>query len=71
MAVFVPPVFLIRKKRIMRSLMKANAYSPDTAKRLDEIGLLNPYSFPFITLRLVRRNVISVTDEGKYYITHQ
>ena len=71
MAVFVPPVFLIRKKRIMRSLMRANAYSPETAKRLDETGLLNPYSFPLITLRLVRRNVISVTDEGKYYITHQ
>ena len=51
--------------------MKANAYSPDTAKRLDEIGLLNPYAFPFLTLRMVRRNVISVTDEGKYYICNK
>lgn len=68
MAVFVPPVFLIKKKKIIRALMKANAYSADNAKRLDELGMFNPYSFPFVTLRMVKRNIISVTDDGKYYL---
>lgn len=65
---FMPPVLLIRKKRIIRSLMKANAYSEDTAKGLDEIGLLNPYSFPLVTLRMVKRHIIAVTGDGKYYL---
>ena len=68
MAVFVPPIPLIRKNRIISLLMKANAYSPETAKRLDEIGLINPYGFPFVTLRMVKRNIISVTDDGRYYL---
>lgn len=68
MAAFVPPVLLIRKKRIISLLMRANAYSPDTAKRLDEIGLVNPYIMPRLTMRMVRRNEISVTDDGKYYL---
>ena len=68
MAFFVPPVLLIRKKRLIRSLMKANAYSADTAKRLDELDLLNPYTFPFLTVRMIKRNVISVTNDGKYYL---
>ncbi|MBP5432617.1 hypothetical protein [Ruminococcus sp.] len=48
--------------------MKANAYSADTAKRLDELDLLNPYAFPFLTVHMIRRNVISVTNDGKYYL---
>ena len=34
MTVFVPPVFLIKKMKIIRALMKANAYSADSAKRV-------------------------------------
>lgn len=68
MAVFVPPVLLIRKKRIISLLMRANAYSADTARRLDEIGLVNPYIMPRLTMRMVRRNEISVTEDGKYYL---
>ena len=68
MGFFVSHVFLIRKKRVIRSLMKANAYSADTAKRLDEIDLLHPYAFPFLTVHMIRRNVISVTNDGKYYL---
>ena len=68
MAVFVPPVLFIRKKRIISLLMRANAYSADTARRLDEIGLVNPYIMPRLTMRMVRRNEISVTEDGKYYL---
>ncbi len=66
--VFAPPVGLIKKKRVIRALMKANAYSESSARRLDEIELFNPYSFPLVTARMIRRHVISVTDDGRYYI---
>ena len=65
---FLPSVFYMRKIRIISLLMSANAYSPYTAKRLDEIGLLNPYSFPALTIRMIKKNVISVTSEGKDYL---
>ena len=66
--VFVPPVGLIRRKRIIRVLMRANAYSESTARRLNETGLFNPYAFPFLTRRMVKRHIISVTDDGRYYL---
>lgn len=64
----MPSVFFMRKIRIINLLMNADAYSADTAKRLDEIGLVNPYSFCFLTVDLIKRNVISVTGDGKCYI---
>ncbi len=65
---FLPSVFYMRKIRIISLLMSANAYSADTAKRLDEIGLINPYAFQFLTVRMIKSNVISVTGEGKCYL---
>lgn len=35
------PIPLIRKMRIIKCLTKAEAFSPETAKYLDEIGLIN------------------------------
>ncbi|WP_303836868.1 hypothetical protein [Ruminococcus flavefaciens] len=64
----VLPALVLRQKRIVKLLEKAGAFSKDTAKGLDEIGLLNPDTFPKITEKLVRDNVISVTDDGKYYL---
>ena len=63
-----PPIPLIRKMRIIKLLTKAKAFSPETAKGLDEIGLINPYFFPRITKRLVDKGNICKTEEGKYYI---
>lgn len=65
---FVPPIPLIRRMRILRKLEKAGAYSEETAKPLHEIGLINPYAFQGITKRLLKKEVIKRTDEGKYYI---
>ena len=62
------PVPLIRRMRIIKLLTKAKAFSKDTAKALDEIGLINPYFFPKITQKLVRDGIISRTEDGKYYI---
>lgn len=65
---FYPPIPLIRKMRIIKCLTKAEAFSPETAKYLDEIGLINPYFFKRITDRLVKQGRISKTEDGRYYI---
>ena len=65
---FIPPVPLIRKMRIIKLLEREKAFSKETAKYLDEIGLINPYGFSRITKRLVNSGRICKTEEGKYYI---
>ena len=62
------PMPLIRSMRIIKLLTKAKAFSKDTARALDEIGLINPYFFPNITKRMVKKGLISRTEDGKYYI---
>lgn len=65
---FIPPIPLIRKAKIIKSLTKEKAFSKETAKYLDEIGLVNPYFFKRITAKLVRDKIICKTKDGKYYI---
>ncbi len=65
---FFPPIPIIRKMAITKALKKHHAYTEDTAKYLDEIGLINPFGFPMITKRLVEREIINMTKDGKYYI---
>ncbi|SEH68691.1 hypothetical protein SAMN02910265_02127 [Ruminococcus flavefaciens] len=62
------PALVLRQKRIVKLLEKAGAFSKETAKGLDEIGLLNPNTFSGLTKKLVKYNVISATEDGKYYL---
>ena len=64
------PIPLIRKNRIIKLLSKARAFSEENAKYLDEIGLINPYGFPAITERMVKKGIINRTKDGKYYINY-
>ena len=65
---FFPPIPLIRMKRIIKLLDKYKAYSKETAKYLNEIGLINPNGFPRITKRMLDKHIINITEDGKYYI---
>ena len=65
---YFPPIPLIRRNAILRSLAACGATSPETARPLTEIGLINPHGFPNITRRLVSRGVIHQTPDGRYYI---
>ena len=65
---FVAPVPLIRRIQIIKLLTNAKAFSADSAKALDEIGLINPYLFAGVTKRLVKSGRISRTEDGRYYI---
>ena len=59
---------LMRKKRIVRLLEKANAVDAKSAKTFEEIGILHPNAAPMITKALLRDNVIAVTEDGRYYL---
>ena len=68
---FFPPIPLIRKNVIIKRLTKSKAFSEESAKYLDEIGLINPYAFSNITKRLVSKGIINKTNDGKYYINRR
>ena len=64
----VIPVPLIRRNIILRKLPQARAFTPGTAVTLREAVVLNPYGFPQITERMVRRGWILRTPDGRYYL---
>ncbi len=64
---FIPPIPLIRKNSIVKKLKKNGAVSPETAKTLSEIGVVNPNGFSRLTERLVAKGVIGKTADGRYF----
>ena len=65
---FFPPIPLIRKKLIIKKLTECNAFSEETAKTFNEVGIVNPNGFNKINERLIRQKVIVKTKDGKYYL---
>lgn len=65
---FFPPIPLIRKNLIVRKLKKCNAFSEETAKTFVEAGIINPNGFQKITERLIKKQILVRTKEGKYYL---
>lgn len=67
---FFAPVPLIRRNVIIKKLKESGAISIETAKTLEEAGVINPCGFKLITDKLVETGVIHETSDGKYYITN-
>ena len=66
---FIHPILKMRMKKIIYLLDKANAYSEESAKGINEIGLTNP-NFLFNAVRLLVTNgTIIKTDNAKYYLS--
>ena len=65
---FFPPIPLIRRNVIIQKLKACEATSAETAKTLAEVGVITPKGFKRITDKLVRKNIIHKTADGKYYI---
>lgn len=68
MAVFTSSAFAMRRNLILEALRDAGAVSPETAKALEETGLVNPEMFAEYTQQLVDMGVIRRTDDGRYYV---
>ncbi len=64
----VAAAFAMRKKVILSSLLESGARSPETAKTLEEAGVMNPGKFPEYTEKLVLLDVIRKTEDGRYYL---
>lgn len=62
------PALLLRKRRIISRLQKVNAYSMDTAKSLEEAGVIHPYMFKRLTNQLVKDGILVEVGLGKYYL---
>lgn len=65
---FVPPIPLIRKRRIIKKLTESRAFSAETAVSFKEAGIINPNAFQRITRKLVNDNIIRTADNNKYYL---
>ncbi len=65
---FFPPVPLIRRNIIVKSLSNCGAVSERTAKTFAEAGIINPGGFKRITEMLVKRGTIHRTTDGRYYV---
>ncbi|SEH68677.1 hypothetical protein SAMN02910265_02126 [Ruminococcus flavefaciens] len=60
----VVTALLMSKKKIIKLFEVSKAYSADSAKSFDELGIFNPEA----TFELLYDNVISATEDGKYYL---
>ena len=62
------PVPLIRRNYIVNRLKACGAFSEQTAKTLDEAGVLNPNGYSQVTNMLVKKSILGKTKEQKYYL---
>ncbi|MDD7515405.1 hypothetical protein [Ruminococcus flavefaciens] len=60
----VVTALLMSKKRIIKLFEASKAFSEETAKTFDELGIYDPSA----TFELLYDNVISATGNGKYYL---
>jgi hypothetical protein len=68
MATYAAAALTMRKKLVITGLKKSGALSPETAKTLEEAGVINPKSFAEFTESLVQKGIIQKTKEGKYWL---
>ncbi len=62
------PVPLLRRMIIIKRLKRNGAISEETAKTLQEVGILNPTWFPKVTDKLLKDKVLVRTKDNKYYL---
>ena len=60
----LPYVTTMKRKKLVKQLTKAGAFSADSAKTLKELGIDNSCA----AFELLYDNVISATGNGGYYL---
>ena len=66
---FIHPMLKMRMKKIVYLLENANAFSEESAKGINEIGLMNPNFLSNAVRLLVANGTIIKTDDAKYYLS--
>lgn len=64
----VPPVLMLRRKMIIRKLSECGAFSEESAVTLKDAGVFNPNAFKRLTKIMEKRNILTQTTDGKYYL---
>ena len=64
----VPPVLILRRKMIIRKLSECGAFSEESAVTLKDAGVFNPNAFKRLTKIMEKRNILTQTTDGKYYL---
>ena len=65
----VPPVLMLRRKMIIRKLSECGAFSEESAVTLKDAGVFNPNAFKRLTKIMEKRNILTKTTDGKYFLT--
>ena len=63
----VVTALFMSKKKIIKLFEVSKAFSADSAKSFDELGIFNPEA----TFELLYDNVISATGNSKYYLNRK
>lgn len=63
-----PPVLLIRKRLIIKRLTECGAFSEESAVTFKDAGVFNPNAFSGLTKMMEKRNILTQTKDGKYYL---
>lgn len=63
-----PPVLMLRKKIIIKRLRECGAFSEESALTLKDAGVFNPNAFQRLTKIMEKRNILTKTTDGKYYL---
>lgn len=64
----VPPVLLMRKRMITKRLGECGAFSEESAVTLKDAGVFNPNAFKRLTKIMEKRNILTQTTNGRYYL---
>ena len=64
----VPPVLMLRRKMIIKKLSEHGAFSEESAVTLKDAGVFNPNAFQRLTKIMEKRNILTQTTDGKYYL---
>lgn len=64
----IPIAFMMRKKMIITKLSECGAFSEESAVTLKDAGVFNPNAFQGLTKIMEKRNILTQTTDGKYYL---
>ncbi len=68
---FGSAAFMLRQKMILQKLKECQAVSRESAKTLEEAGVLHPNAFLKVVDDLVNKGQLIKTDTQKFYVVDE
>ena len=60
--------FAVRRKKVIKALKEANAYSEDTAVKLEDTTINSPTKFKNVNKYMIKKGQMKQTDDGRFYL---